>query len=59
MYGRRLLSTSPRSLKALQNWSRPSIAELTVPKESWQHVYNRNQKKYNIQLLGEIQLVAI
>merc|ERR1712165_427915 len=58
VYGRRLLSTSPRSLKALQNWSRPSIAELTVPKESWQHVYNRNQKKYNIQLLAGLGTIA-
>merc|ERR1712165_579522 len=58
VYGRRLLSTSPRSLKALQNWSRPSIAELTVPKESWQHVHNRNQKKYNIQLLAGLGTIA-
>ncbi|XP_023347298.1 apoptosis-inducing factor 1, mitochondrial [Eurytemora carolleeae] len=37
--------------KALQNWSRPSIDELLVPKNSWQQVHARNQKRYNAQLL--------
>merc|ERR1719495_2576960 len=42
--------SSPRK-KALENWKRPSIDEIGVPKEPWQHVYARNQKKYNAQLI--------
>lgn len=37
--------------KALKNWSRPSIDELTVPRDPWKHVFDRNQKKYNLHLL--------
>merc|ERR1712098_870052 len=47
----RNFSKSAPAPKALKNWSRPSIDELTVPRESWQHVFNRNQKKYNLHLL--------
>jgi len=47
---RRQLHASPASMKALQNWSRPSIEEMLVPKEPWRRVYETNQKKYNLHL---------
>ena len=34
--------------KALKNWSRPSIDELTVPRDPWKHVFDRNQKKLRL-----------
>merc|ERR1711971_543114 len=37
--------------KALENWKRPSIDDLTVPTEPWARVHARNQKKFNIHLL--------
>ena len=51
---KRNFSGSGIRLKALKNWSRPSISELGIPTQSWSVVYARNQKRYNLQLLGEI-----
>jgi len=47
----RPLHNSNIRLKALENWKRPSIDELITPKEPWRHVHERNQKRYNAQLL--------
>jgi len=47
----RNFSKSSFRQKALQNWKRPSIDELGVPKDAWRHVYDRNQSKFNTQLL--------
>ena len=44
-------------LKALKNWSRPSISELTIPTQPWSVVFAKNQKRYNLQLLGEISSI--
>jgi len=44
--------------KALQNWSRPSIGELGVPTESWQRVYDKNQKKFSLQLAAGVVLFS-
>merc|ERR1740128_455279 len=41
--------SNPRR-KALTNWKRPSIEEMTVPRDSWHQVNQKNQKKFNIQL---------
>ena len=35
---------------ALRNWKRPSVEELTVPREAWSKVHSRNQRKFNLQL---------
>merc|ERR1712029_559731 len=43
----------------LKNWSRPSIAELGVPTESWQHVHNKNQKRFNLHLLAGAGAIAV
>jgi len=45
--------------KALQNWKRPSINELSVPSEPWSRVHDRNQKKFNVQLLAGVTLFAV
>jgi len=45
--------------KALQNWKRPSIDELAVPAEPWSRVHDRNQKKFNVQLLAGMALFAV
>merc|ERR1712106_358361 len=50
------LHTSAARRKALENWKRPSIDEMTVPKESHAHVFTKNQKKYNMQLLAGVGL---
>lgn len=54
----RLLPSSTRHFsrsalrnKALENWKRPSMDEMLAPKEPWSHVHQRNQKKFNAQLL--------
>jgi hypothetical protein len=39
------------SVTGLENWTRPSIDELGVPREPWQWVHERNQKKFNLQVL--------
>merc|ERR1740128_482207 len=36
--------SNPRR-KALTNWKRPSIEEMTVPRDSWHQVNQKNQKK--------------
>merc|ERR1740128_862712 len=41
--------SNPRR-KALTNWKRPSIEEMTVPRDSWHQVNQKNQKKFNTQL---------
>ena len=46
----RSFNTSRSHLKALKNWERPSIAEMTIPKDPWKRVFERNQKRYNAQL---------
>ena len=50
---KRNFSGSGIRLKALKNWSRPSISELGIPTQSWSVVYAKNQKRYNLHLLGE------
>ena len=35
---------------ALKDWKRPSVEELTVPREPWAKVHRRNQRKFNLQL---------
>merc|ERR1712106_1288043 len=50
------LHTSAARRKALENWKRPSIDEMTVPAESHAHVFTKNQKKYNLQLLAGVGL---
>jgi len=54
---RSVCKTSIRG-KALQNWSRPSIGELGVPTESWQRVYDKNQKKFSLQLAAGVVLFS-
>merc|ERR1711997_777660 len=56
---KRLISSSGGRHKAVQNWSRPSIAEIGVPKESWQHVHNKNQKRYNVHLVAGVGALAV
>lgn len=50
----RTFTQTPVRSKALQNYKRPSMNEIGVPREPWQRVYDRNQKKFNIQLLTGI-----
>jgi len=45
--------------KALQNWKRPSIDEMTVPSEPWSRVHDKKQKKFNMQLLAGATLFAV
>ena len=52
----RNFGTSKSNFKALQNWTRPSIDELTVPRDPWQRVFDRNQKRFNAQLLAGVGL---
>jgi len=47
---RSVLRTQVRG-KALENYARPSIDEIGVPTESWKQVHDKNQSKFNIQLL--------
>ena len=53
-HSQRNLHTSPANFKALQNWKRPSIDEIFVPKEPWGRVHGRNQKRYNAQLAAGV-----
>ena len=46
--------TSASRRKALENWKRPSIGEMGVPTESHTHVFTKNQKRYNMQLLAGV-----
>jgi len=50
------LHSSRSNYKALKNWARPSIDELTVPREPWKRVFDKNQKRYNTQLMVGIGL---
>ena len=54
----RSVHTSRPHNKALKNWERPSIDELGVPQEPWRRVFDRNQKKFNAQLLAGVGLFA-
>ena len=54
-----MINTSGGRHKAIKNWTRPSIAEMGVPKEPWQQVHSRNQKKYNMHLVGRRDKVKI
>jgi len=47
----RSFHSSRSNFKALKNWKRPSIDELTVPRDPWQRVFDKNQKRYNTQLM--------
>ena len=47
-----MINTSGGRQKAVKNWTRPSIDELGIPKEPWKQVYSKNQKKYNMHLVG-------
>merc|ERR1711863_190285 len=55
----RNFSGSGIRLKALKNWSRPSISELGVPSQSWSVVHARNQKRFNLQLLAGISAATV
>jgi len=61
----RQLATSRSNCKALQNWKRPSISELGVPREPWARVHARNQRKFHLHLgtgvaaLGTTLLVLV
>ena len=44
---------------ALKAWSRPAMAELLVPREQWNRVYKRNQRKFNVQLAIGVTLFGI
>jgi len=48
--------TSQGNFKALQNWKRPSIDEIIIPKEPWGRVHAKNQKKFNGQLAAGLAL---
>merc|ERR1740128_1204391 len=50
--------SNPRR-KALTNWKRPSIEEMTVPSDSWHQVNQKNQKKFNIQLAAGFASLSI
>jgi len=54
-----LINTSGGRHKAVKNWTRPSIAEMGVPKEPWQQVHSRNQKKYNMHLVAGVGALAV
>jgi len=54
----RQLATSRSNCKALKNWKRPSIGELGVPREPWQRVHERNQKKFNTHLATGILAIS-
>merc|ERR1712179_369677 len=56
---KRLINTSGGRQKAVKNWTRPSIAEMGVPKEPWQQVHSRNQKKYNMHLVAGVGALAV
>merc|ERR1712123_430254 len=56
---KRLFSYSLVRRKAIENWKRPSIEEIGVPKESWQNVFAKNQKKYTVQLLAGVGLFGV
>merc|ERR1712179_339140 len=56
---KRLINTSGGRYKAVKNWTRPSIAEMGVPKEPWQQVHSRNQKKYNMHLVAGVGALAV
>merc|ERR1712179_664727 len=56
---KRLINTSGGRQKAVKNWTRPSIAEMGVPKEPWQQVHSRNQKKYNMHLVASVGALAV
>lgn len=47
----RSFNSSRSNYKALKNWERPSIDEMTIPKDPWKRVFDKNQKKYNAQLM--------
>merc|ERR1740128_1166614 len=47
--------SNPRR-KALTNWKRPSIEEMTVPRDSWHQV---NQKNFNTQLAAGFASLSI
>ncbi len=47
------------SVTGLENWTRPSIDELGVPREPWQWVHERNQKKFNLQVLQNTCVVIL
>merc|ERR1740128_1332307 len=50
--------SNPRK-KALTNWKRPSIEEMTVPRDSWHQVNQKNQKKFNTQLAAGFASLSI
>merc|ERR1740128_421185 len=50
--------SNPRR-KALTNWKRPSIEEMTVPRDSWHQVNQKNQKKFNTQLAAGFASLSI
>merc|ERR1719186_1818702 len=47
-------NTKPYQGNGLQNWRRPSIDEMTVPKEPWQRVHDRDQRRFNMHLIGGV-----
>merc|ERR550519_361935 len=55
---RRGFQTSGGRRKALENWKRPSIDELGVPKENWGVVNARTQKRYNLHLVAGLGVTS-
>ena len=54
----RTINTSRANTKAVKNWERPSIEEMTVPKDPWQRVFDKNQKRYNAHLLAGLAIFS-
>ena len=54
----RTINTSRAKNKAVKNWERPSIDEMMVPKDPWQRVFDKNQKRYNAHLLAGLAIFS-
>ena len=54
----RTFNTSRANTRAIKNWERPSIDEMMVPKDPWQRVFDKNQKRYNAHLLAGLAVFS-
>ena len=54
----RNMHTSRANPKAVKNWERPSIDEMMVPRDPWQRVFDKNQKRYNAHLLAGLAIFS-
>jgi len=54
----RNINTSRANPKAVKNWERPSIDEMMVPRDPWQRVFDKNQKRYNAHLLAGLAIFS-